>query len=700
MRAKNTKNKNPVFGMQCIIFHNVLMFLLIKKERTILSSQTFTITLLHKFKKMKSIKNMWQTKMMQFLAVAIMLLCTTSTVFAQLKQGDAAPEILLKDQNNIERSLFSLKGNLVLVYFWVSWDSNSRKQTPKLQTLYNKYRNTSFQDANGFAIYTVSLDTEKKEWTAALRNDGFPGVNHVNDFYARSASEYGIEELPTSFLVDANGIVWAANPSIEAVDNMLQQRATGTSPLAMNVNATPTSANTSTTTSVPAANDQSASSMAYFDTRSVAPPNTVATNTPASTQPVDDTPVIASGKSYKIQLGAFSKVDMNKFIGLAQYGNITKETTSKGITKVLMGTYNNKSAAIEALQKVQAAGYTDAFIGEYEGATRKRIIGKNELEQYKSTPRASISNKAINTIKATANSYNYSSRAGATYKTDDYGMADATAYSYRSATTNTNTDAGYKVPDDASTETEELQPYNSGPGGGTIYDQKYTFTPASSLSGNGTARSAAPATANFSTKPSKTYTKNPAMAQPAKTYRPVGASAPTTSGNGQQIKTYSNPNNRNAYANPYNRAAPNNNWQKQPNNVQQQQQGQARSSQKNSPNTNNNVNPNIKAPHQGQQMQGQQGQTRSPQFNNSSTNTNNYNRGNTNTNTNRASNNNRSTSSIDKKNNDLSKAIDNYLGDYEYATIESTKSKRLKQTQERRKNNKKKKGKRKRNKNK
>lgn len=299
-------------------------------------------------------------------------------VQAQLRAGDPAPEILLPDASNVNRSLSSLKGNVVLVYFWASWDPASRANSPNVIALYNKYEKVSFPNAGGFKLLSVSLDSDRKNWINTLNADKLPGTYHVYDFYSGSADTYKVQQLPYSFLIDANGAIYAVNPSFIEIDRML----------AVNMKATQTMAFQSNVS-----NDQSADARGNAAvTRSAEIPVT------QYNQPTVTTETKAEGVSYRVQIGAYKKVNLADFNRVAQYGKVTTETTSSQVNRVLIGNFDTKSAGTEALYRIQKDGYPDAFLVEYKNNARVRVLGKGELSvpaTVNTTP------PAVNTTTAT-----------------------------------------------------------------------------------------------------------------------------------------------------------------------------------------------------------------------------------------------------------------------------------------------------------
>jgi len=127
-----------------------------------------------------------------------------------------APAFALDNLKGGKVSLASYRGKAVLVNFWATWCGPCRVETPWLVELRNKYA------AQGFEV--LGVDTEGDDLQKNDKAGWAKDETAVNKFVADMKVTYpvlldgdsisrdygGLDDLPTSFFVDRNGKVVAA----------------------------------------------------------------------------------------------------------------------------------------------------------------------------------------------------------------------------------------------------------------------------------------------------------------------------------------------------------------------------------------------------------------------------------------------------------------------------------------------------------
>ncbi|MFW6370625.1 MAG: thioredoxin-like domain-containing protein [Bacteroidota bacterium] len=129
---------------------------------------------------------------------------------------ESIPDINEKNINGEEIALSSLRGKVVLLSFWASWNENSSRNNKHLKKIYEQYND------KGFEIYQVSLDRSKVLWENAIVKDDLPWINVSDLRYTDSgpARLYNVRQLPANYLISREGDIIGKN----LFGNMLKEK--------------------------------------------------------------------------------------------------------------------------------------------------------------------------------------------------------------------------------------------------------------------------------------------------------------------------------------------------------------------------------------------------------------------------------------------------------------------------------------------
>lgn len=134
-------------------------------------------------------------------------------------EGSDMPDLKIEDKDGNERSLAALRGKVVLLSFWASWDEASVRENQRLKSIYNKY------NSKGFEVYQVGLERSKVLWENAIITAQLPWISvtelrHTNSTAARM---YNIQNIPANYLIDKNGEIIGKNLFGNRLENKLKE---------------------------------------------------------------------------------------------------------------------------------------------------------------------------------------------------------------------------------------------------------------------------------------------------------------------------------------------------------------------------------------------------------------------------------------------------------------------------------------------
>ncbi len=148
-------------------------------------------------------------RFMAVLLLAVLAATSSDAADVQPTVGHRAPDFTLRDSDGTPVQLSRVLGErAVLVNFWATWCPTCREEMPTMERAYRDYR------SKGLEVLAVSIDAgsdaagaaKVKEFMAELGLT-FSAVLDVKGEVTRT---YRLRGLPTTFLIDRQGVVRAA----------------------------------------------------------------------------------------------------------------------------------------------------------------------------------------------------------------------------------------------------------------------------------------------------------------------------------------------------------------------------------------------------------------------------------------------------------------------------------------------------------
>lgn len=134
-------------------------------------------------------------------------------------EGQMAPDFTLVELDGDEIALYDVLANneVVLLDFWASWCQPCINKLPELKELHTAYRD------EGFEIVFVSIDDTYDDWKDGCEEYEVPGINvgDLHGFLAETPVAYGVQWIPTEFLLNPSGKILDRDLTTDELESFL-----------------------------------------------------------------------------------------------------------------------------------------------------------------------------------------------------------------------------------------------------------------------------------------------------------------------------------------------------------------------------------------------------------------------------------------------------------------------------------------------
>lgn len=126
--------------------------------------------------------------------------------------GRPAPKLALAGLGNKPTSLHALRGHVVLLDIWASWCEPCKVELPMLDAIAARLR------SKNVVVAAVSIDQDVGNVRQFLSTRKRWNVRFYHDPTGQVAEQLAPPKMPTSYVIDREGVVQMVNAGFEASD--------------------------------------------------------------------------------------------------------------------------------------------------------------------------------------------------------------------------------------------------------------------------------------------------------------------------------------------------------------------------------------------------------------------------------------------------------------------------------------------------
>jgi peroxiredoxin len=130
---------------------------------------------------------------------------------------DLAPNVELRGPKGQRQRLADFRGKIVLLKIWASWCPDCKVLFPELDRLSREFK------SRGVEVIAVNVDEHRKDADAFLKTQSHQ-LRVMFDPRARVADAFGARGVPSSYLIDARGMIRFAHEGWDETADTIYRR--------------------------------------------------------------------------------------------------------------------------------------------------------------------------------------------------------------------------------------------------------------------------------------------------------------------------------------------------------------------------------------------------------------------------------------------------------------------------------------------
>lgn len=136
----------------------------------------------------------------------------------ELARALMAPPFAVKTLDGKKISLDDLQGKVVLIDFWATWCGPCREALPHVREIAKKF------EGQPLTVLSISVDTDEKKWKEFVAKNEMTWPQYLDHGFTGSvAKSFGVEAIPHTFTIDADGILQDEHIGDSSIEGKLKK---------------------------------------------------------------------------------------------------------------------------------------------------------------------------------------------------------------------------------------------------------------------------------------------------------------------------------------------------------------------------------------------------------------------------------------------------------------------------------------------